>query len=134
MDIGRTMRGNKKASRRGLLFCISGSSALLLLGLGLRGFGGEGFVDGGSFAKLSKGLLEGWNVGLVRHEYYGYRVGLEVALEVLNTFLKGDVLLDLRDAALAMEIDIKYNDLLFALGESNRDAQHTEHQKGEKFF
>ena len=134
MDIGRTMRGNKKASRRGLLFGIRGSSVLLLLGLGLRGLGGEGFVDGGSLAELSKRFLERGDVGLVRHEHYGHRVGLEVALEVLDAFLKGDVLLDLRDAALAMEIDIKYYDLLLALGESNSDAHHTEHQQREEFF
>ena len=73
----------------------------------------SGFIDCG------KGFPESRDVGFSGVESHDDGFGVEVALEVFDTFLVGDVPVDFVDAALTMKVHIKRHGLLFGLGKSS---------------
>ena len=75
-------------------------------------FFGGCLLDGGRFVDFLEGFEERGDVGFVGIEGDGDRFGRKITNDVLDAFLKSDILHDLIATSLTMQIDGK-NDHLF---------------------
>ena len=66
-------------------------------------------MDLGGFVDFGEGGLQATDIGLGGIEDNGNGLTVEVANQIFDATLKGDVLLNLGDTTLAMQVDIEHH-------------------------
>lgn len=98
--------------------------------------GGRGLflaVDCGGFADFLERLLQGGNIGFGRVKNNGDLFLFQIADEVLDTLLEGDILFNLGNTPLAVDGHVKHYRLALRLGKS-ADGKQTENNIKDKLF
>ena len=88
----------------------------------------------GGFVDCGKGLLESRDVGFSGIESHDDGFGVEVALEVFDSFLVGNVLVDFVNAALTVQVHIKRYGLLFGPGKSGVSGHECGAKRQKKYI